>query len=177
MSRVSKNPISITKGVEVSLTDQIIKIKGPKGVLELVNSNSVKIVNDNNSLTFIPVAGALNSEAMAGTYRALVKNMVEGVTKGFEIQLVLVGVGYKAQIQGDILNLALGFSHPIKHQLPKEVTAKTPTPTEIILSSHDKELLGQVAARIRAYRPPEPYKGKGVRYRDEVVNLKEGKKK
>ena len=177
MSRVAKSPISITKGVEISLTDQIIKIKGPKGSLELANSNAITIVNDNDTLTFMAVSGALNSEAMAGTYRALVKNMIEGVTNGFVKQLVLVGVGYKAQVQGDILNLSLGFSHPVKFNLPKGVTAQTPTPTEIILSSHNKELLGQVAARIRAYRPPEPYKGKGVRYRDEVVNLKEGKKK
>ena len=177
MSRVAKSPISIPKGIEISLAEQSIKVKGPKGTLEKHYPEAVNIVNDKTSLTFTPVEGVLNCEAMAGTYRALVKNMIEGVSKGFEKQLVLVGVGYKAQVQGSILNLSVGFSHPIKCQLPKGVTAQTPSPTEIILTSFDKEMLGQIAAKIRAYRSPEPYKGKGVRYRNEVINMKEGKKK
>lgn len=177
MSRVAKNPLLIPTGVEVTLVGKDIKVKGPKGILTNHAHDLVDVVREDKQLRFTPKAGAENSDAIAGTARALVKNMIEGVSKGFERKLVLIGVGYKAQVQGKALNLNLGFSHQIKHEIPHGITIDTPIPTEIIVKGIAKELVGEVAAKIRAYRPPEPYKGKGVRYDGEVVVQKEGKKK
>lgn len=177
MSRVAKNPLLIPTGVEVTLVGKDIKVKGPKGTLTSHAHDFVEVVREDKHLRFTPKANAENADAIAGTARALVKNMIEGVAKGFERKLVLIGVGYKAQVQGKVLNLNLGFSHQIKHEIPQGITIDTPIPTEIIVKGVDKETVGEVAAKIRAYRPPEPYKGKGVRYDGEVVVQKEGKKK
>jgi large subunit ribosomal protein L6 len=170
MSRVAKKPVIIPAGVEVNITGSSLKIKGPKGEVQLT-------FQEENTILFLPKAGVENADALAGTTRALVSNMVIGVTKGFERKLILIGVGFKAQLQGKILNLALGFSHPIKFQIPAGITIEAPSQTEIIIKGADKHLVGQVAAEIRAFRPPEPYKGKGVRLDGEVVVQKEGKKK
>jgi len=177
MSRVGKMPIAVPAGAQVSITAQQITVKGPMGELSQALNGLVKVVNDNGSLKFEPVSEAREANAMTGTLRALVNNMVNGVTKGFEKKLNLVGVGFKAQAQGDKLNLSLGFSHPCVHPMPEGVTCATPTPTEILIKGIDRQKVGQVAAEVRAYRRPEPYKGKGVRYADEVVVLKETKKK
>ena len=177
MSRVAKNPVVLPKGVEATLTAEQISIKGPLGTLSRQLNGDVKIVRQDDKLTFEASSGSKQSNAMSGTMRALLHNMVHGVTKGFEKKLSLVGVGYRAQAQGDKLNLALGFSHPVVHQMPKGVKVETPTQTEIIIKGADKQQVGQVAAEVRAYRKPEPYKGKGVRYVDEVIVLKETKKK
>jgi large subunit ribosomal protein L6 len=177
MSRVAKNPVLLPKGVEATLTAEQISIKGPLGTLSRPLNGDVKIARQDDKLTFEPSSGSKQSNAMSGTMRALLHNMVQGVTKGFEKKLNLVGVGYRAQAQGDKLNLALGFSHPVVHQMPKGVKVETPTQTEIIIKGADKQQVGQVAAEVRAYRKPEPYKGKGVRYFDEVIVLKETKKK
>lgn len=177
MSRVAKNPISIPAGVEINLTGQRLSVKGPKGKLELDVHNNVETVREDNVLTFAPRNKESSSDAMAGTTRALVNNMVAGVSKGFEKKLTLVGVGYRAQAAGKVLNLTLGFSHPVAFAVPEGITVETPSQTEIIVKGVDKQLVGQVAADIRSYRPPEPYKGKGVRYSDEQVVRKEAKKK
>jgi large subunit ribosomal protein L6 len=176
MSRVGKSPI-VLKGAEVALSDERITVKGPLGTISQNTNRLVKVVNDNGTLKFEPVDESREANAMSGTMRALVANMVQGVTKGFERKLTLVGVGYRAQAQGDKLNLSLGFSHPVVHQMPEGVKAETPSQTEIVIKGIDKQKVGQVAAEVRGYRPPEPYKGKGVRYADEVVILKETKKK
>ena len=177
MSRVAKAPVTIPAGVEVTLNGQEIAVKGKNGNLNRTLNAAVIVTKEDNVLKFAPAEGVANADAQAGTARALVNNMVIGVTTGFERKLVLVGVGYRAQAKGKSVGLALGFSHPIDHELPEGVTAECPTQTEIVLKSADKALLGQVAADIRAYRSPEPYKGKGVRYSDEVVRTKEAKKK
>jgi large subunit ribosomal protein L6 len=177
MSRVAKNPVSIPKGVEVSIGDGQISVKGPLGTLTRIIGSSVTVEREGDVMVFKAREGVENANAMSGTVRALVNNMVTGVTKGFERKLTLVGVGYRVQTQGDKLNLSLGFSHPVVHQMPAGVKAETPTQTEIVIRGVDKQLVGQVAAEVRAYRQPEPYKGKGVRYSDEVVVLKETKKK
>jgi large subunit ribosomal protein L6 len=177
MSRVAKNPVVLPKGVEATLTADQISIKGPLGTLSRPLHGDVKIVRQDDKLTFEASSASKQSNAMSGTMRALLHNMVHGVTKGFEKKLALVGVGYRAQAQGDKLNLTLGFSHPVVHQMPKGVKVETPTQTEIIIKGADKQQVGQVAAEVRAYRKPEPYKGKGVRYVDEVIVLKETKKK
>ncbi|MCL1076530.1 50S ribosomal protein L6 [Shewanella dokdonensis] len=177
MSRVAKAPVSIPAGVEVTLKDHSITVKGGKGSLTRVINSAVKVAVDNGHVTFGPVEGYENAWAQAGTARALVNNMVVGVTQGFEKKLKLVGVGYRAKVTGSDLDLTLGFSHPLVHKLPAGVTAECPSQTDIVLKSIDKELVGQVAAEIRGYRPPEPYKGKGVRYDDENVRRKEAKKK
>ena len=177
MSRVAKMPIAVPAGAEVAITAAAITVKGPLGTMTQALNGLVKIENNDNTLTFDVVNDSRESNAMSGTLRALVNNMVTGVTKGFEKKLSLVGVGYKAQAAGDKLNLSLGFSHPVAHAMPAGVTATTPTPTEIIIKGIDRQQVGQVAAEVRAYRSPEPYKGKGVRYVDEVVKLKETKKK
>jgi large subunit ribosomal protein L6 len=177
MSRVGKSPIPLPKGAEVALSDAQITVKGPLGTISRATNGLVKIANDNGTLTFEPTDESREANAMSGTMRALVANMVNGVTKGFERKLNLVGVGYRAQAQGDKLNLSLGFSHPVVHQMPEGVKAETPSQTEIVIKGIDKQKVGQVAAEVRGYRPPEPYKGKGVRYADEVVILKETKKK
>ncbi|WP_423680646.1 MULTISPECIES: 50S ribosomal protein L6 [unclassified Undibacterium] len=177
MSRVGKMPIALPAGAEVAISAEQITVKGPMGVLSQSLNGLVNIANDNGTLSFSPANDGREANAMTGTLRALVNNMVTGVTKGFERKLTLVGVGYKAQAQGDKLNLSLGFSHPVVHQMPEGVSCATPTPTEILIKGVNKQVVGQVAAEVRAYRSPEPYKGKGVRYADEVVVIKETKKK
>ena len=177
MSRVGKMPITLPATVQVVISEVSILVKGPLGELSQSLNGLVNVVNDSNSLKFKPVNESAEANAMTGTLRALVNNMVSGVTKGFEKKLTLVGVGFKAQAQGDKLNLSLGFSHPVNHAMPKGVKCETPTPTEIIIKGIDCQKVGQVAAEVRKYREPEPYKGKGVRYADEKVVLKETKKK
>ncbi len=177
MSRVAKNPVELPSGVDVVINGQNLTVKGSKGSLEMVVHSSVSVQKEENVLTFAARDGAKVSRAQAGTTRALVNNMVTGVTKGFERKLQLVGVGYKAKAAGNTLNLSLGFSHPVDYQVPAGVVVETPTQTEIVLKSSNKQLLGQVASEIRAFRPPEPYKGKGVRYANETVLRKEAKKK
>lgn len=177
MSRVAKNPIVLPQGVEVALSADKICVSGPLGAISFVANSAVEVTQESGSLLCRAVEGAANSNALSGTVRAIVANMVLGVSKGFERKLNLVGVGYRAQAQGDFLNLTLGFSHPVVHKMPVGVKCVTPTQTEILLKGVDKQLVGQVAAEIRAYRKPEPYKGKGVRYSDEVIVLKETKKK
>jgi len=161
----------------VKIDGQAISVKGPLGTITQALTGDVVIKNEEGKLTFVAASESQHAKAMSGTLRALVANIVTGVTKGFERKLQLVGVGYRAQAQGDALNLSLGFSHPVVHKLPVGVKAETPTQTEIIIKGTDKQQVGQVAAEIRAYRPPEPYKGKGVRYANEVVVIKETKKK
>jgi large subunit ribosomal protein L6 len=177
MSRVGKMPIALPKGAEATVAAEQITIKGPLGTLTLPLTGQVKIQNDNGTLTFEAANDSREANAMSGTVRALVNNMVNGVTKGFEKKLSLVGVGYRAQAQGDKLNLSLGFSHPVVHQMPPGVKCETPSQTEIVIKGINRQQVGQTAAEVRAYRSPEPYKGKGVRYVDEVVTLKETKKK
>ena len=177
MSRVANNPVQLPKGVEVTLGGTEISVKGAKGTLAMPINPQVEIAQEDNVLTFAARSGDQFSRAMSGTTRALVSNMVTGVSQGFEKKLELVGVGYRAQVQGKNINLTLGFSHPVVYQLPEGVTAETPSQTEVLLKSSDKQKLGQAAAEIRAYRPPEPYKGKGVRITGEYVRRKEAKKK
>jgi len=177
MSRIGKNPVALPKGVEATIAQGEVSIKGPLGTLSRRIVQSVAVEKDGESLVFRAADGMPEADAMSGTMRALVANMVAGVTKGFEKKLSLVGVGYRAQAQGDKVNLTLGFSHPVAHQMPKGIKVETPTQTEILVKGMDKQLVGQVAAEIRAYRPPEPYKGKGVRYANERVVIKETKKK
>ena len=177
MSRVAKNPVSIPAKVEVVLTPEAITVSGPMGKLSQPLTGDVKLNREGDVLAFVAANDSQHSRAMSGTVRALVANMVHGVSEGFVRKLTLVGVGYKAQAQGANLNLELGYSHPINHKMPAGVTVETPSQTEIVLKCADKQVLGQVAAQIRAYRAPEPYKGKGVRYADEVVVIKETKKK
>ena len=177
MSRVAKNPIVLPQGVEVVLGGGNVSITGPLGAMSFPASAAVTVEKVENTLVCKAVEGVENAGALSGTVRAIVANMVAGVSKGFERKLTLVGVGYRAQAQGDKLNLSLGFSHPVVHDMPAGVKVETPTQTEIVLKGADKQKIGQVAAEIRAYRPPEPYKGKGVRYADEVVIIKETKKK
>jgi len=177
MSRVARNPVSLPSGVEATIANGQVSVKGPLGTLSQAVSNNVKVEKVENRIEFAALDGSLQAKAMSGTMRALVANMVQGVSKGFERRLNLVGVGYRAQAQGDKLNLTLGFSHPVVHAMPKGVKVETPTQTEIVIKGIDKQQVGEVAAQVRAYRRPEPYKGKGVRYSDEVIVLKETKKK
>ncbi len=178
MSRVASNPIVLPKGVEIAISGQQVQVKGGKGDMSLAVHESVAILQNDAELTFAgKKEGDKQGNALAGTMRALVNNMVTGVSTGHERRLQLQGVGYRAQAQGKKLNLQLGFSHPIEYDLPEGVAAETPSQTEIIISGADKQLIGQVCAEIRAFRPPEPYKGKGVRYADEYVRRKEAKKK
>jgi large subunit ribosomal protein L6 len=177
MSRIGNSPVALPKGVDATIAQGQVAIKGPLGTLSRPLAAAVSIEKDGDKLVFKAEAGMPESDAMSGTMRALVANMVRGVTKGFEKKLSLVGVGYRAQAQGDKLNLSLGFSHPVVHLMPKGIKVETPTQTDILVKGMDKQLVGQVAAEIRAHRPPEPYKGKGVRYADERVVLKETKKK
>ena len=177
MSRIAKAPVALPAGVEVKISDAQITVKGKQGSLDLNLHSSVEIKQEDNVLVFGPRGGDKGAIAMAGTFRSLVNNMVTGVSQGFEKKLILQGVGYRAKASGQVLNLSLGFSHPVDYQLPEGVTADTPTQTEIVIKGLDKQQVGQVAAEIRAYRPPEPYKGKGVRYADEIVRRKEAKKK
>ena len=177
MSRVGKMPITVPQGVDVAVSANEISVKGAQGTLKRAANPLVVVKHEAGKVTFTAANDSAAADAMSGTMRALVNNMVNGVTKGFEKKLSLVGVGYRAQAQGDKLNLTLGFSHPIVHAMPKGVKVETPAQTEIVVKGIDKQLVGQVAAVIRAYRPPEPYKGKGVRYSDERVVIKETKKK
>ena len=177
MSRVAKAPVAIPAGVEVKLADDKITIKGKQGQLELDVHASVAISQEENVLKFAPKTADKQANALAGTFRSLVNNMVTGVSEGFEKKLILQGVGYRAKASGKTLNLSLGFSHPVDYALPEGVTAETPSQTEVVIKGIDKQQVGQVAAEIRGYRPPEPYKGKGVRYADENVRRKEAKKK
>ncbi|NLY16122.1 MAG: 50S ribosomal protein L6 [Gammaproteobacteria bacterium] len=177
MSRIANNPVTLPAGVEFKLDGDTVSVKGAKGALQMQLHPSVEITRDAEVIRFAARNGDKQSRAMAGTTRALVNNMVVGVSQGFERKLQLVGVGYRAQVSGNVVNLSLGFSHPIEYQLPANVTAEAPSATDLILRGIDKQVLGQVAAEIREYRRPEPYKGKGVRYADEVVRRKEAKKK
>jgi large subunit ribosomal protein L6 len=177
MSRIAKNPVVLPAGVEAALATGAITVKGPLGSLTQFILPSVKVEREGDSLVCRALENQPDASAMSGTMRALLSNMVTGVTKGFEKKLSLVGVGYKAQAQGAKLNLSLGFSHPVVHDMPSGIKVETPTPTEILIKGIDRQLVGQVAAEVRAYRSPEPYKGKGVRYANEVVVIKETKKK
>jgi large subunit ribosomal protein L6 len=177
MSRIGKMPVQIPAGVDVTVGDGQVAVKGPLGSLTRSIPASLRVKRDGNQVLLETADDSTAADAMSGTLRALLANMVLGVSKGFERKLTLVGVGYRAQAQGDKVNLTLGFSHPVVHQMPKGVKVETPTQTEILIKGIDKQAVGQVAAEIRSYRPPEPYKGKGVRYADEVVVIKETKKK
>jgi large subunit ribosomal protein L6 len=177
MSRVAKNPVSVPAGVEVSVGNDAVVVKGPLGTLTQRANADVLIAREGDELKFSAAFDTIRSNAMSGTMRALLANMVHGVTKGFEKKLTLVGVGYRAQAAGDMLNLSLGYSHPVAHKMPAGIKVETPTQTEILIKGIDRQQVGQVAADVRAYRKPEPYKGKGVRYADEVVVIKETKKK
>ena len=177
MSRVAKAPVTVPAGVTVTLSGQDIKVKGPVGELSHSLHSLVSVSQEENVITTNVAEDVKEAWVQAGTARALINNMVEGVSKGFEKKLILNGVGYRAKASGKSLNLSLGFSHPVDHAIPEGVTVETPTQTEVVLKSADKQLVGQVAANIRAYRKPEPYKGKGIRYSDENVRRKEAKKK
>ena len=177
MSRVGKRPVTIPSGVTATVEGQTVKMKGPKGTLSFVAHDDVEVKFENGQVKVAPRAETNRARAMYGTARAQVANLVEGVTKGFEKKLTLVGVGYRAQAQGAKLNLTLGFSHPVVHDMPAGIKVETPSQTEVVIKGIDKQVVGQVAAEVRGYRPPEPYKGKGVRYADEVIVLKETKKK
>jgi large subunit ribosomal protein L6 len=177
MSRIAKYPVPLPKGVELSVAAGQISVKGPLGTIARAADPNVEVRKEGERVVFKALGNSNHADAMSGTMRALVANMVAGVTKGFERRLALVGVGFRAQAQGDKLNLSLGFSHPVVHQMPKGIKVATPTQTEIVITGIDKQLVGQVAAEVRAHRAPEPYKGKGVRYANEVIVLKETKKK
>ncbi len=177
MSRVGKMPVAIPQGVDVTLNNEQISIKGALGTLVRPQHALVKVANDAGKLTFTPVDETAAANAMSGTVRALVANMVQGVSKGFERKLTLVGVGFRAQAQGQKLNLQIGFSHPVVKDMPAGIKVETPSQTEILIKGADRQVVGQIAAEVRAFRPPEPYKGKGIRYADEKVSLKETKKK
>ena len=177
MSRIANNPVVIPAGVEVSVNGQTISVKGKNGQMSMEVHEKVNVAQDDGALKFSGREGEAGSVAMAGTMRSLSNNLVIGVTEGFEKKLTLVGVGYRAQAQGNVLNLTLGFSHPVNYAVPEGISIDTPSQTEVVIKGMDKQKVGQVAAEIRAYRPPEPYKGKGVRYSDERVLRKEAKKK
>jgi large subunit ribosomal protein L6 len=177
MSRIGKMPVTIPAGVDVVLGEQQVSVKGSGGLLLVSQNHLVKVSSEGGKLSFSAANDSREADAMAGTMRQLVNNMVVGVTKGFEKKLTLIGVGYKAQAQGNKLNLAVGYSHPVNKDMPEGIAVTTPTPTEIVIKGADRQRVGQVAAEIRAIRPPEPYKGKGIRYSDEKVAIKETKKK
>lgn len=177
MSRVGKLPVTVPTGVDVSVKEDIISVKGAGGQLQLSQNVMVKVTTESGFLRFVPANDSREADAMTGTMRQLVNNMVVGVTKGFERKLNLVGVGYKAQASGAKLNLAVGYSHPVNIDMPVGISVVTPTPTEIVIKGADRQRVGQIAAEIRAIRPPEPYKGKGIRYSDETITIKETKKK
>lgn len=177
MSRVAKAPVTLPAGTSVTLNGRQVEVKGKNGSLSLHLHDLVELKQEDNAVTLVPVKDTKEAWMHTGTVRALLNNMVQGVTNGFERRLQLIGVGYRAQVAGNVVNLNLGFSHPIAYSLPEGVIAESPSQTEIVLKSNDKQKLGQAAAKIRSFRPPEPYKGKGVRYSDEVVLRKEAKKK
>jgi len=177
MSRVGKMPVTVPQGVDVSIKEDQISVKGAGGQLAVAANALVKVSSEGGKITFLPTNDSREANAMSGTLRQLVNNMVNGVTKGFEKKLNLVGVGYKAQASGAKLNLAVGYSHPVDIVMPAGITVATPSPTEIVIKGADRQRVGQIAAEIRAVRPPEPYKGKGIRYSDETITIKETKKK
>lgn len=177
MSRVGKMPVTLPAGVEVAIKADSISVKGAQGSLSRQLNELVTVANDAGKLTFVPANDSREANAMSGTMRALVANMVTGVSKGFERKLNLVGVGFRAQAQGQKLNLQIGFSHPVNKDMPAGIKVETPSQTEIVIKGADRQVVGQIAAEVRAIRPPEPYKGKGIRYSDETVALKETKKK
>ena len=177
MSRVGKMPVSIPSGVDVVVKADQISVKGAGGSLSLTQNQLVTVKSEDGKLNFAPVNDSREANAMSGTMRQLVNNMVVGVSKGFEKKLTLIGVGYKAQAQGAKLNLAVGYSHPVNVDMPEGITVATPTPTEVVVKGADRQRVGQIAAEIRAIRPPEPYKGKGIRYADEKITIKQTKKK
>lgn len=177
MSRIAKSPVQLPKGVEVKLEDRRVTVKGGNGELAMDTHELVEVAQEDGVVNIKPREDSPRAWALAGTTRALINNMVTGVSDGFQRKLVLNGVGYRAQAQGKVLNLTLGFSHPVNYQLPEGVTVETPSNTEVVIKGVDKQLVGQVAANVRGFRPPEPYKGKGIRYDDETVRRKEAKKK
>ena len=177
MSRVGKNPVPVPANVEVTLSTSEVSVKGPLGTLRRRLVSDISVEHEDGKLVVKAANSSKQANAMSGTTRALLANMVKGVTAGFEKKLTLVGVGYRAQAAGDVLNLTLGFSHPVAHKMPDGVKVETPSQTEVVIKGIDKQQVGQVAAEVRAYRKPEPYKGKGVRYIDEVIVMKETKKK
>lgn len=177
LSRIAKNPIVIPSGVNVTIDGRTVTVKGPKGQLTVGVHQDVTVVQEENEIRCSIRHNSIMAKAMSGTARALINNMVTGVSKGYEKKLELVGVGYRAQAQGNKLNLTLGFSHPVNYPVPEGITVETPSQTEVVVKGVDKQQVGQVAAEIRGYRPPEPYKGKGVRYANETIILKEAKKK
>ena len=177
MSRVAKEPVELPQGVELNQSGTAVSVKGANGTLSMELNSEVELVRDDNTITVTPRSGSRFATAIAGTTRSLLANMIEGVTKGFEKKLELKGVGYRASTEGKKLNLTLGFSHPVVYEVPEDVTVETPSQTEVVIRGNDKQKVGQVAAEIRRFRPPEPYKGKGVRYADERVVIKEAKKK
>lgn len=177
MSRVGKMLITLPQGVEATITADKITVKGPLGTLSRAANSLVVVKNEGGKLTFVPADDSVAADAMSGTMRALLANMVNGVSKGFEKKLTLVGVGFRAQAAGQKLNLQIGFSHPVAKDMPTGITVQTPTQTEIVIKGSDRQVVGQIAAEVRAIRPPEPYKGKGIRYANEKVSLKETKKK
>ncbi|WP_313072897.1 50S ribosomal protein L6 [Melaminivora sp.] len=177
MSRVGKSPVTIPQGVDVSINDSQISVKGAGGTLQLAQHALVKVASNEGKLSFTPADESREANAMSGTVRQLVNNMVVGVSRGFEKKLTLVGVGFRAAATGSKLNLNIGFSHPVSFDMPAGITVATPTPTEVVVKGADRQVVGQLAAEIRAVRPPEPYKGKGIRYADEKVVIKETKKK
>ena len=177
MSRIANKPVEIPSGVEVKINGQMVNVKGPKGATDITLHESVAVNQEDSSLKFAMTDKDATNLAMAGTMRSLVANMVQGVSQGFEKKLTLIGVGYRAQVQGKVLNLTLGFSHPVNFEIPEGISIECPSQTEIVVTGIDKQQVGQVSADIRAWRPPEPYKGKGVRYADEYVIRKEAKKK
>ena len=177
MSRIGKMPVTVPQGVDVTIKADQISVKGAGGQLSIANNALVKVVRQADTLSFEPANETREANAMSGTLRQLVNNMVVGVTKGFEKKLSLVGVGYKATAQGAKLNLAVGFSHPVNIDMPSGIKVETPSPTEVVIKGADRQRVGQIAAEIRAVRPPEPYKGKGIRYADEKITIKETKKK
>jgi len=176
-SRVARKPIELPKGVEVNLNGKMINVKGLKGALDFEIHSAVNVEFKDNTLTFSANEAVDNSDALSGTMRAIVNNMVTGVSEGFQQELILMGVGYRAQLKGKVLNLTLGLSHPVEFNIPEGITIETPSQTEIIVKGINKQLVGETAAKIRRYRPPEPYKGKGIRYKNERVRRKEAKKK
>ena len=177
MSRVAKMPVAIPQGVDIAIKADQINVKGALGALALTQNSLVVIKSDDGKMTFAPANDSREANAMSGTMRQLVNNMVMGVTAGFQKKLNLVGVGFKAQAQGDKLNLTVGYSHPVIMAMPAGITVTTPTPTEVVIKGSDRQRVGQIAAEVRAVRPPEPYKGKGIRYSDEKITIKETKKK
>lgn len=177
MSRVANNPVDIPSGVEINVSGGTVRVKGPKGEMSQNLHESVAMNQEDKTLTFAAKDGSKQSKALAGTMRSLINNMVTGVSQGFEKKMTIIGVGYRAAVQGKKLNLTLGFSHPVNYPIPEGINIECPSQTEIVVKGADKQRVGQVASEIRAYRPPEPYKGKGVRYTDEHVIRKEAKKK